>query len=208
MRGEPTPQGLQQSDVHSTSSTDSTQVQEQQRRDARRGGLGGQAHRVRTRTIGVLHGGMKHGVAQPEVEAEHQSGWADHLDDGGEIGKGLQRFQAYHHLTGTTGEHFEGPARQAGAGIDQQRAGEPGVELGQLPKQRSLECAALDGVEISDVTLVDTEDGVKRAQQGNRVAGAVRHQVRCQWPVVAAVTRLGVYGYAAGQVQHGNDLHA
>ena len=206
--GETTPQRLQQTDVHSAPRTDSTEVQQQQRRDAGRGSLGSQAQGIRTRAAGVLHGGMKNRVAQPEVEAEHQPGWPDHLDDGGKIGKGLEGFQAHDDLAGAAGEHFERAAGQAGAGIDQQRAGEAGVELGQLPNQRSLERAALDGVEVGDVALVDTEDGVKRTQQCECVSGAVRHQVGCQWRVAAAVPGLGMYGHATGQVQHGNDLHA
>ena len=158
--------------IHSASRTDSTEIQQQQRRDAGRGGLGGQAQGVRTGAAGVLHGGMKNRVAQPQVEAEHQPGRADHLDDRGEIGKGLERLQAHHDLTGAAGEHFERAARLVGAGVDQQRAGEPGVELGQLPEQRSLEGPALDRVEIGHVALVDPE-----RRRGTRAA--TRPRRRC-----------------------------
>ena len=71
-------QRLQQPDVHSASCPDSTEVQQQERRDPGRDSLGGQAQGIRTHAAGILHGGMKNGIAQPEVETEYQPRWADH----------------------------------------------------------------------------------------------------------------------------------
>ncbi len=174
---ETTAQPLQQTHVHSASCTDSTEVQQQERRDAGRGSLSGQAQGIGTHSTGVLHGGMKNGVAQSEVEAEHQPGWAHHLDDSGEIGKGLEGLQAHDDLAGATREYFERAAGPVGTGVNQQRACEAGMELGQLSDQRSLESAALDRVEVSDVALMHTEHRVKCTQQRYRVSGPARHQV-------------------------------
>ena len=124
--------------------------------------------------------GCRIGAPQPQIEAEHQPGGADHLHDTRQIGEGLERLQADDDLTRAAGQDFERAAGVVGARVDQQRTGEPGMKLGQLTEQGSLQRATLDRVEIGHIALMDPERRVERPEQRHRVAGLVGHQIRRQ----------------------------
>ncbi len=204
----PPPQRLDHAEIDSTARSDSTEIKQEQRRNAGPQSLLRQAHRVRPRTTHVLHSRVKNRGTQLEVEAEHQTGRADHLHDCREVGKGMECLQTDHHLTGAAAQHLQRPSRLIGPSVHQQRPGEAGVKLSQLAKQRSLECATLYGIEIGDVALMDSEDRMKSTQQRYRVAGMVGYQPGGQWTVLASIARLGMYGHPASQIQNRNDLHA
>ncbi len=144
---------------------------------------------------------------QFQIEAEHQPGRADHLHDPYQIGEGLERLQTDDDLTRSAGENFERTARVVGARVYQQRTGEPGMELSQLAEQRSLQRPTLDRVKIGHIALMDPERRMERPEQRHRIAGMVRHQIRRQDGITGPVAGLSVNRHAAGQIQHGNDLH-
>jgi hypothetical protein len=76
------------------------------------------------------------------------------------------------------------------------------------PVWNSLKGAALNSIQIGDVALVYPEGRVKGPEQRYRITWMVRQQVGGEWPIFAAVTGLRVYGHAACQIQHRDDLHA
>jgi len=78
---------------------------------------------------------MENWIPQLQVDAEHESRGADHLNHSRQIGEGVERLQPHDHLTRSTGQHLEGPAGVIRAGIYQQRAGKAGMELGKLAEQ-------------------------------------------------------------------------
>ena len=199
---------LEHSEIGSTPRSNPPEIEHQKRRDSGRDCLLGQARRIRRRSGRVMHGGVKNRGSELEIEAEHQTRGANDLYYTGQIGKRVERLEADHNLAGAAGKHLEGAACRVRACVHQQRAGKPGVKLGQLPKQRCLERPTLDGIQISHVTLVYTESVVEGAEQRNRVAGMVRSQTRCQGGVARSIPSLGVYSQATGQVQYRNDLHA
>ena len=82
------------------------------------------------------------------------------------------------------------------------------MEFGQLPDQRPLDGAALNGIEISDVALVNLEQRVKGPEQRNRVSDPPRRQLRFERRITGAVSGLSVYRHPAGKIENGNDLHA
>ena len=124
----------------------------------------GERDGIRVGTAGVLHGRMENRIAQLQVDAEYKARGTDHLNDRSQIGEGVERFQPDDYLARPAGEYLERPTGLVRPGIDQKGTGEAGMELGQLAKQRTLQCATLNRIEISDIAFVHAESRVKGAQ--------------------------------------------
>jgi hypothetical protein len=64
-------QHLYQTEIHSAPRSDPTEIQQQKGRHTRLRGLACQAQRIGNDAGGILERGMKNGIAEPQVEAEH-----------------------------------------------------------------------------------------------------------------------------------------
>jgi hypothetical protein len=170
----PAAQRLEQAQVHTTPSPDPAEIQEQHRHDSRGGRLVRQGQHIGTGTPGVLHRRVQDWGAEPQIETEHDAGGANDLDHGGQIGKGVQCLEPDHDLAGTTGEHLQRTAGQAGAGIHHQRAGKAGMKLGELADQGALDGATLNRDENGYITFVDIEHRMEGAKQRHSIAHPFR----------------------------------
>ena len=94
------------------------------------------------------------------------------------------------------------------AGVHQQGAGEAGLQPGQLAEQHALHRSALDGVEIRHVARLRAKPAAVGVQQRDRIAHRLGHERRDHGLVPRAVARLRPDGDAAGEIEHGNDVHA
>jgi len=124
------------------------------------------------------------------------------------VREGLQGFQPDDNVAGAAGENFESAFRKMGTSVYDQRAGESGVKGRQLAQQGALNRASLNGIQICDVALVNTEARMERAQDRDWISDLIRHQLGFQRRVPASVAALGVHGYSTGNIQNWNDLHA
>lgn len=203
-----TSQCLEYAKIDSASGTNPAKIQQQQGRDTRRDRLLSQAQWIRPGAVGILHGRMQYGVAQLEVQAEHDPRGADYFNDSSEIGKGVERLQANNNFARAGREHFECATGPVGAGVDQQRTGEASVELSQLTNQGPLQGTTLDRIQICDIALVHTQCSVEGTQECHWIPGMLRNQVRAQGRVPGSVARLCVYRNPAGQIEYRDNSHA
>ena len=199
---------LEQAEIHTAPRPYPPQIKHQNRSGTGFDGLGGQAQRVRSRPHGILQRRMEHRISQPQIQTEDHPRLSHHPGDLRQIGKGDQSLQPNHHLAGPAGQHLQGFAGRAGARINHQGSQEAGMEIGQLPDQRPLNGATLNGIEVSDVALVNLEQRVKGPKQRNRVSDPLRRQLRFERRITSAVSGLSVYRHPASKVENGNDLHA
>jgi hypothetical protein len=146
-------------------------------------------------------------TSQPQIEAEHDSRPAHHIEDGAKIGERMQGLQSHHHLARAAGKNLERPPGRVGACIDQEGAGESGVKRRQLADQSPLDGAALYGVEIGYVALVNVEGGMEGTEQRCRIAHPPRDQIGLERRVTRAITRLRVHGDSTCKIQYGDNLH-
>ena len=174
--GKATPQRLEHPEIDSTSRSNPTEIEQKQRRDSGRGCLVRQTQRIGADDDDVLQRGMKDWSAELEVETEHHSRGANDFHNARQVRKGMERLQAHYHLAGTTGQDLQCASRLVRAGVHHQRTGKAGVELSQLPQQRSLEGATLDRIEIGHVALMNPERGVEGAEQRYGIARILGHQ--------------------------------
>jgi hypothetical protein len=94
-----------------------------------------------------------------------------------------------------------------GAGVDQEGAGESGVKLCQLADQGSLNGAALDGVQVSYVALVNVEGGMKGTEECCRISDPPRDEAGLERPVAGPIPCLSMHGDSTCKIQYGNNLH-
>jgi len=150
---------------------------------------------------------MNDRITQPEVQTEHYPGRTDQVGDRLKVREGLQGFQPDNNVTGAAGENFESAFGKTGTCIHDQGPGESGVKGRQLAQQHALDRASLDGIQICDVALMNTEGRMERAKDRDRISDLIGYQLRFQGRITAPVTALRVHRNSTGDIENWNDLH-
>jgi hypothetical protein len=91
----------------------------------------GKTQHIRPCANGVLHRGMKNRRAEPEVETEHQTRWAHHLDDRRQVRKGMERLETNYDFARAAGKDFKRTSWVIRSGIHHEGARKAGVELAE-----------------------------------------------------------------------------
>jgi hypothetical protein len=150
---------------------------------------------------------MEDWTSQLQVQAEDEPTGANQIHNARQIGERVKSLQANHDLARSAGDELEHATQVMGAGVHQKRAGETGLELGQLSNERALNRPTLDRIQVGDIADIGAEYLKKGVQQRDRIPSPLRRQNRLDRLVSQPIARLGVDRHPPGNVEHRNDLH-
>ena len=95
-----------------------------------------------------------------------------------------------------------------GSGVHQQGSRGGAFQLRKAAEDGALDGTTPDGVQIGHIAPLRAETFAESAEQGDRIADALREQHRPDRLVARALTGPGVDCDATGQIQYRNDLHS